>query len=141
MVVCNFMFSTHDGFYNHKLTCSSFWINLPFGAVAAASIVFFLIIPKTVTPAQATLKEKLVQMDIPGVLIITAAVICYLLAVQWAGVLKRWGSPDVVGTLVGSGVLFLIFLANEWWQGERALLMPSILKDRTVASGCAFCFL
>ena len=53
-------------------------------------------------------------MDIPGFLIITSAVVCYLLAMEWGGVLKSWGSSDVIGTLVGCVVLLTFFLAVEW---------------------------
>ncbi|MCJ1387124.1 hypothetical protein MMC17_010253 [Xylographa soralifera] len=117
-----------------------FFINLPFGLAAAASVFFFFKAPDAVKPAEATWKEKILQMDIPGFLTITAAVTCYLLALQWGGILKTWNSSDVIGTLVGFGVLFIAFFVIEWWQGERALLLPSILKNRTIAHGCAFCF-
>ncbi|CAF9943528.1 MAG: hypothetical protein ALECFALPRED_000547 [Alectoria fallacina] len=117
-----------------------FYINLPFGAVAAACIVFFFHTPKHAKPAQASWKEKLLQMDISGASIIFAAVICYLLALQWGGVAKPWNSADVVGTLVGFGLLVILFLVNEYFQGARALLLPAILKDRTIALGCAFSF-
>lgn len=101
-------------------------------------MIFFFSVPEGTKPTEATLKEKLLQMDIPGFLIITAAVVCYLLAMQWAGVEKSWQSADVIGTLVGSVVLGIAFLAIEWYQGERALLLPSILKNRTIQHGCAF---
>ena len=123
------------------LYLSSFYINLPFGAVAAACIVFFFHTPKHAQPTQASWKEKLLQMDISGASIIFAAVICYLLALQWGGVAKPWSSVDVIGTLVGSGVLVIVFLVNEYFQSARALLLPAILKDRTIALGCAFSFL
>lgn len=119
----------------------SFYINLPFGAVAAICIVFFFHTPKHAQPTQASWKEKLLQMDISGASIIFAAVICYLLALQWGGVTKQWSSSDVVGTLVGFGVLVIVFLVNEYFQGARALLLPVILKDSTIALGCAFSFL
>jgi hypothetical protein len=80
-------------------------------------------------------------MDIPGFLLVLASVVCYLLAMQWGGVVKSWGSAAVIGTLVGSVVLFVAFLTVEWYQGERALLLRSILKNRTIAHGCAFNFL
>ena len=127
--------------YINESTSSSFYINLPCGAVAAASIVLFLRIPEAAKPAQATLKEKLLQMDLTGVVTITAGVVCYLLALQWGGFLKRWGSSDVVRTLIGFVILTIAFLVNEWWLGETALLLPSVPRNRTIASGCAFCFL
>lgn len=80
-------------------------------------------------------------MDVPGFLVIVRAVVCYLLAMQWGGVMKSWGSADVVGTLVGSILLLLLFLVVEWYQGEKALLLSSILRRRTIALGCAFSFL
>ena len=119
----------------------SFYINLPCGAVAAAAVFLFLRFPKSVKPVQATLKEKVLQMDLTGVVLITAAVVCYLLALQWGGISKNWSSSDVVGLLVGFGILFVAFFVNEWWQGERALLLPSIMKNRTITSGCIFSFL
>lgn len=80
-------------------------------------------------------------MDLSGVILITAAVVCYLLTLQWGGISKKWSSSDVVGLLVGFGILFIAFFVNEWWQGDRALLLPSIMKNRTITSGCIFSFL
>ncbi|KAH8655978.1 DNA repair protein RAD50 [Tricladium varicosporioides] len=118
-----------------------FFINLPCGALAIGSIIFFFKPHHTVKPTPATLKEKLLQMDLPGFFIITASIICYLLAMQWGGASKPWRSTDVVGTLVGFVTLFVLFVGIEWYQGNRSLLLPSILKKRTILHGCAFCFL
>lgn len=120
---------------------SSFYINLPFGAVAVLAVFLFFHTPVAARPQPATLREKFLQMDLIGVALITAAVFCYLLALQWGGVTRSWSSRDVVGTLVGFGVLTLAFIINEWYQGKRALLLTSILKDWTIASGCIFSFL
>jgi hypothetical protein len=119
----------------------SFFINLLCGAVAAASMGFFFRVPKAVKPTEAALKEKIMEMDIPGFLFVLASVVCYLLAMQWGGAVKSWGSSDVIGTLFGSITLFVAFLAVEWYQGERALLLRSIVKNRTIGHGCAFGFL
>lgn len=119
----------------------SFYINLPCGALAAAAFILFFKVPKGVKPPTVTLKEKLLQMDVPGFLLVTASVVCYLWVMQWGGVLKKWSSSDVIGTLVGSIVLFIAFLVWEWYQGERALLLPSIMRQRTIIHGCAFSFL
>ncbi|TGO61160.1 hypothetical protein BCON_0029g00010 [Botryotinia convoluta] len=80
-----------------------FFINLPCGALAAASIIFLFKIPDAVKPAEATLKEKLLQMDIPRFLFITASIVCYLLALQWGGAIKRWSnSNSFSGSLNGT---------------------------------------
>ena len=41
---------------------------------------------------------------------------------------KPWTSPDVVGTLVGFVVLAIIFLAQQIWFGEKAMMVPRLLK-------------
>ncbi|KAK5045593.1 hypothetical protein LTR16_011378, partial [Cryomyces antarcticus] len=79
-------------------------------------------------------------MDIPGAFIIVAGVVCLLLALQWGGVSKAWKSADVIGTLVGFGLLFIVFIGVEYWQGDRALLVPYLLKKRVIWVGCAFNF-
>ncbi|TGO25349.1 hypothetical protein BPAE_0082g00340 [Botrytis paeoniae] len=109
-----------------------FFINLPFGALAAASIIFLFKVPDAVKPAEASLKEKLLQMDIPGFLLITASIVCAI---------KRWSHSDVIGTLVGFALFLVLFGIIEWYQGEGALLLRSIFRNPNIAKGCAFCFL
>lgn len=111
----------------------SFYINLPIGGVAAAIIFFFFTTPPAAKPVPAPMKEKLLQMDFPGTFTIMAACICYLLALQWAGVSKAWGSSEIVGLLVGFGLLIIAFIGVEWYQGERALIPFRLFKQRNVA--------
>lgn len=85
--------------------------------------------------------EKFLQMDLIGTGLILAAVICLLLALGWGGVQKPWKSSDVIGTLIGFGLITILFGLVEWWQGPRALLLGRILKRREVWSGCLFNFL
>lgn len=89
----------------------------------------------------ATYREKFLQMDLIGTALILAAVVCLLLALQWGGVSKSWKSADVIGTLVGFGLITILFGLVEWWQGPRALLLARVLKRREVWSGCLFNFL
>ncbi|KAF2113825.1 DNA repair protein RAD50 [Lophiotrema nucula] len=117
-----------------------FYINLPFGGVAAVAIFVTFHPPKAARPTPATLKEKLLQMDIQGAILICAAVVCYLLALQQGGVVIPWKSSRCIGLLVGSGLISLTFGLNEWWMAERALIHPKFLRDRTIVSGCWFCF-
>lgn len=71
-------------------------------------------------------------MDLLGTFTIMAAVVCYLLALQWGGVTKSWRNSDVIGTLIGFGLLLILFVIIEWYMGERALIPGRILKDRNV---------
>jgi EmrB/QacA subfamily drug resistance transporter len=109
-----------------------FYLNLPIGGVSAGIILFTLEVPKSVQAEEVGWKEKILQMDLLGTFIIMGAVTCFLLALQWAGVTKSWSDKDVVGTLVGFVVLFVIFCVLEWYLGERALLQGRLLKKRII---------
>ena len=117
-----------------------FWINLPIGGLAAI-VVFFSYKPsKAATPQPVTWKEMLLQMDPVGTFLIMAAVVCYLLALQWGGSTKLWSDSTVIGTLVGFVLLFIVFVANELWMGDRALLQPRLLKMRRIWTTNAYVF-
>lgn len=121
------------GVFTEKLTWRwCFWINLPIGGVAAAIIFLIFKVPKAVKPVEASMKEKILQMDPLGTFVIMAAVVCYLLALQWGGVSKAWSDSTVVGTLVGFILFTVIFCINEWYIGDRALLQARILRKRAV---------
>ncbi|KAI0814459.1 major facilitator superfamily domain-containing protein [Xylaria sp. FL0064] len=109
-----------------------FYINLPIGGVAAAVILFTFKTPKAAKVVQATLKEKLLQMDFLGTTLVMGATIALTLALQYGGVTYAWNSSVVIGLLVGFVVISLALIAAEIWQGERAMLTPRIIKKRTV---------
>ncbi|KAI9871644.1 MAG: hypothetical protein M1830_002659 [Pleopsidium flavum] len=128
------------GTFTDKVSWRCFYINLPIGGISAAIIMLVFQTPQAARPTEASLGEKFLQMDLIGTFTIMAAVVCYLLAVQWGGVTHSWNSADVIGTLIGFGLLVLLFCIIEWRQGDRALLLPRILKQRTIAVACAFSF-
>ncbi|KAB2572090.1 MFS gliotoxin efflux transporter gliA [Lasiodiplodia theobromae] len=121
-----------------------FYINLPIGGVSVAIILLTFKTPplsRNEKDIGAPWSEKLKQMDLIGTFTIMAAVICLLLALQWGGVSKSWSSADVIGTLVGFGLISGAFVILEYLQGNRALLVPHILKKRVVYVGCLVSFL
>lgn len=77
-------------------------------------------------------------MDLPGAGMIMAAVICYILALQYGGVTHPWNSSVVIGLLVGFFLLLIAFGFVEYFQKDRALLLPRLIKDRTILVCCAF---
>lgn len=80
-------------------------------------------------------------MDLPGAFVGLAALVCYILALEWAGVNKTWSSPAVIGTLVAWIILTMAFLCIQWYQKERASLIFRILGQKHVAWCCIFIFL
>lgn len=117
-----------------------FYINLPIGGLSAAIIFLFFTAPAAARPQKASMKEKLLQMDLPGSFTIMGAVVCYLLAMQWGGTSRSWSDGSVIGTLVTFGVLMIVFCGIEWYSGDYGLLQLRFLKQRTIATLSAFVF-
>jgi MFS transporter, DHA2 family, glioxin efflux transporter len=117
----------------------SFYINLPVGGFSAAVIlIFFVNQPPERRPSW---RQMLIEMDIIGMVLVLGGVTCFVLAMQWGGISKAWNSTDVIGTLVGFGVLLISFVVVEWYQGENAMLHSRIMKRRTIIVGSLFAFL
>ncbi|CAG8952970.1 hypothetical protein HYFRA_00003160 [Hymenoscyphus fraxineus] len=117
-----------------------FYINLPVGAVSLLVLVFLFQTPAAAKPKPASAKEKFLQMDPLGVLLITCSLVCLLLALQWGGITKPWKSPEVIGCFVGFGLILLVFIGTQWWLGEKAMMVPRLLLRRETISLCLFNF-
>lgn len=61
-----------------------FYINLPFGGVAIALLIFLLDIPER-EETKRSLRSKLAQLDAIGTTVFLPGVVCLLLALQWGG--------------------------------------------------------
>ncbi|GAM35599.1 hypothetical protein TCE0_017r04052 [Talaromyces pinophilus] len=121
------------GVFSDKVTWRwCFYINLPIGAVAALIVVICFHTPKHAKPAEASLLEKLSQMDLLGTALVMGSIICYILALQYGGRVYQWNSSTVIGLLVGFVVIALVFGGWETLQSERATLVPRLMKDRNV---------
>jgi hypothetical protein len=69
-----------------------------------------------------------------------ASVVCYLLALQKAGITHAWKSAMIIGLLVAFILLFIIFCVIQYVLDERAMVVKRLLKDRTISGGMAFIF-
>jgi hypothetical protein len=78
------------------------------------------------------LKEKLLQMDLPGSLLLVSALVCYVLALQWGGISLPWSDSKVVGLLVGFGVLLIVYGFVQWVQKERAAMIGRLFRRNVI---------
>ena len=117
-----------------------FYINLPIGAVSAFIILLFFKTPSSAKPKSATLREKFLQMDSVGVILVMGAVISYILALHYGGLTYAWNSSQVVGLLVGFVVLTAAFAAWEWCQENRAMVPFRLARDRMYLVCSVFAF-
>ncbi|KAK2034490.1 major facilitator superfamily transporter [Colletotrichum zoysiae] len=117
-----------------------FYINLPIGGLSAAIILFYFTTPPHAVPVKASLLEKFLQMDLIGTALIMASTISFLLALQWGGHTHPWDSSVVIGLFVGFFVIAIAFIILEWYQGERSMIAPRLISDRTVYISSIYAF-
>ena len=101
-------------------------------------ILLFLKIEHKRTPM--SLKTRIMQLDPLGAVMLLASVVCLLLALQWGGQAHAWNSATIIGLLVGSGLLFIVFAFVQWRMGEDATIPLRVLKLRSILCASAFLF-
>ncbi|KAI5855061.1 major facilitator superfamily transporter [Durotheca rogersii] len=110
-----------------------FYINLPIGGVSAPLVLFLL---KTRTPAHtaASLGQVLWNLDLLGLVFFLPSIICFLLAMEWAGIQYDWSDWRIIVVMVFFGVLLVAFVADQFFMGEDATVPVRLAKQRTIAA-------
>jgi len=119
---------------------SSFWINLPIGGLAFAAVVLGYRTPQESRSSVPT-SEKLRHLNPLTYLLWCAALVCYLLALQYGGQTMAWSSATVVGLLVGFVLLLCTGVVWDQWCGDNALLQKRLVRVRAIAAAAPFVFL
>ncbi|KAK6996675.1 major facilitator superfamily domain-containing protein [Favolaschia claudopus] len=134
------------GAFTEKVTWRwVFYINLPIGGVSLA--VVLLTLPArpplgsdpTQRAAKALLKQVL-HMDLVGAVLVSAAVTCLVLALQWGGNSKSWNDGAVIASFVVSGITAIVFFVWEKHLGDEALAPLAIFKSRSVYGAVGLTF-
>jgi EmrB/QacA subfamily drug resistance transporter len=105
-----------------------FWLNVPIGLLA---------IPLVLRRIEESYGKR-VALDLPGVALITGAafgVVWGLVRANSAG----WGSPEVLGSLIGGAVFALAFVRREL-RAREPMLPMSFFRSRTFTAGNAAIF-
>lgn len=125
-------------FTDHVTWRWCFYINLPIGAVTATAVTFFF--QPQMNPSSSSLRQKLLDLDLVGNFVILGSAIMFFLALQFGGRTGDWGSSRIIGLLTGAGVAMVVFVLWQWRRGDRALIPPSIILQRSVAASCGVAF-
>lgn len=83
----------------------AFYINLVIGGAFAP--VYLLYLPSQDPRPGATLRQRLVELDMVGTLLQIGAFVSGIMAISFGGVLYDWNSGRIIGMFVCSGVLFI----------------------------------
>ncbi|HZB61917.1 MAG TPA: MDR family MFS transporter [Microvirga sp.] len=120
------------GFFAEHLHWSViFWINLPLGAIAFV-IAFHGLkkLPRHDRPR---------RLDLLGALLLVAATVLLLLALNWGGLRYPWLSGPVLGLLAASAVLGILF-AIRMRLAPEPLIPPGVLHNPVVRMGTLSAF-
>jgi len=100
-----------------------FFINLPLGAVA-------LVV--TTRVLRQNVRRLGARVDFLGGALLVAAASCLLLATTWGGNQYAWRSPMIIGLLVASLVLGMLFVLNEL-KAPEPLLPMRLFRNRVIS--------
>ncbi len=112
------------------------YINLPVGIIALAALLIFLPANISERDTNYTGWASVRRIDFPGALLAAGATICLLLGLTWGGnQMYDWVSPQIIGALVASVVLYASFFVRERFAAEPILPLE-LFRNRvfTVAS-------
>jgi MFS family permease len=105
-----------------------FWINLPLGALAYGMTHHALkLLPR---------HERWHRLDVLGAVLITAAIVTLMLALSEGGTRYAWFSPEILGLVAGSLVLWALF-ALRMLTAEEPLVPLTVLRNQVVRTGTA----
>jgi uncharacterized membrane protein YidH (DUF202 family) len=103
----------------------------------AALLFVFVNVPETVQPRTMPILQIIrTKLDLFGFAIFAPAAIQFFLALDYGGNQYAWNSSVVIGLFCGAGVMFILFLVWEYYEGDNAMMPFSMMKVREVWSSC-----
>src|SRR5579883_2761904 len=112
-----------------------FYINIPIGIIALVALLIYL--PNNISERSSRYSgwAAVRRIDFLGAALASAATICLLLGLTWGGdQTYDWGSAQVVGMLVGAGILYIAFFAVERFAAEPVLPL-SLFRNQIFSAG------
>ncbi|KAK2038570.1 MFS general substrate transporter [Colletotrichum somersetense] len=129
----------------------AFYINLPIGGLAAP--VYLLMLPSPDPQPGASIIKRLAEIDWVGAVLMLGAIITFVMAISFGGVMYEWDSGSEIALFVVAGVLFIVFGVQQAYciatTKERRLFPVELISTRkyyrtiilmffvTASGGCA----
>ncbi|KHN94789.1 major facilitator superfamily transporter [Metarhizium album ARSEF 1941] len=114
-----------------------FIINIPIGLVIIA-ILFFFVNARQGRDQARGWADKIRFLDPLGSALLLPAVVCLVLAFQWAGSEYSWNNWRVIVLFVFGGLLSIAFIASQIATPETATVPPHVAGQRTVFASFVF---
>lgn len=87
----------------------------------------------------STLRERIIHMDLGGGVLISGILTCFITGLHRAATYS-WSNYRVILSFVGSGLLFICFIANERFMGDRAMVQAHLIRNKRIASNLGYIF-
>ncbi len=112
----------------------AFYINLFIGGVCAPAWIFLL--PSKDPRPGVSLKQRTKEVDYLGTVLLMTGLTCFILGVNWGGVMYPWDSGQVIGLLVAAGVLFVLLGIQQKWvvftSVSRRIIPVQLFRSKSV---------
>lgn len=103
----------------------------------ALVIVLIRIPDHIVKPSRRSVfKHVIIDFDLPGFGLFVPAAVMIFLALQYGGNQYRWDSSQIIGLFCGAGATFIVWLIWNFYQGDNAMVPPSMMRRRICWAGC-----
>lgn len=103
-----------------------------------ALLLVFIDIPDQAAkpPFKEVFNTIIHKLDLTGFVLFAPAAIQLLLALDYGQNKMPWHSATVIGLFCGAGGTFILFLAWEYYQGDKAMIPLAMVAKRKVWSSC-----
>jgi EmrB/QacA subfamily drug resistance transporter len=118
-----------------------FYINVPVGILALIALLVYL--PATISQPSTQFRGwvSLRRVDFLGGLLVASATICLLLGLTWgSNATYAWTSPQVIGILACSVVLYVLFFIDERFARDP-LLALDLFRNQVFSMALLLSFL
>ncbi|ORY13901.1 putative efflux pump antibiotic resistance protein [Clohesyomyces aquaticus] len=110
-----------------------FGINLPICAVIILGTCVVIKTPLEEKYQRMSWDDKTKQFDLPGTGLLTACLVCLVLALQLGGTIYPWSNGRVIALLVAWCVLFLAFLLMQVFLPSQRSFSSTLVRNRNVS--------
>jgi MFS family permease len=112
----------------------AYYINICIGGLFAPVYVFML---PTFDPRPGVkFKERCLEMDFVGTIVLVGAFVSGVMAISFGGVLYAWDSAEIITCFIVSAVLFAVFAVQQTLAilttNERRIFPVGFLKSRSL---------
>ena len=113
-----------------------FYFNLPIGVITFVSMMLFFRPKVEQSTCRRGFLGRLLELDLISNMLLLAACIMIFVALEAPDQGYSWTSARVIGLFAGGGCTALLLISWQWYMGDKALLPPKIVSQRTVVCSC-----